>query len=366
MKTLSIVAIVVGGIAFGGTLGFAAASLPGQAAKASGSNEDLTCSAGGAPTTADTGIVEVNGNRFSREDLPQDVRSAIYDIEHEGHEKITWALKEFAVRLALATEKNGTANPSKLPSLLELIPAPKPDETLMKSMFENNQSQMPPGTTYDQVKPQIEQYLARQYSSQTFQGKTVELEKAGKIRILAQAPVPPVVTLDLEGFPSRGPKDAPVTLVEISDYLCPHCATVLPEVEAVVKEYEGKIRFIQVNFSLDPEGLSGQLTQGAFCAQKQSEEGFWKFHHNAFAAKPVPPADAKKETIAIAEKSGVKNDAFEKCLGSDEAKSFVSEAVEKMAAVGVTGTPTFYLNGRKIEQPASLKESVAAALAEVR
>jgi protein-disulfide isomerase len=362
---MNIVGILVGGIALGGTFGFAAASRSGTSAKGPAPSEPLTCSAGGAQP-GDSGLVEVNGKKFTREDLPQDIRSALYETEHESHEKMAGALKEFALRLALASEKDSKVSPDKLPPLQELLPPSKPDEATMKSLYEANKAQMPPGTTFEQVKPQIEQYLARQSTSTAMQGKMAELEKAGKIKILVQEPIPPVVTIDLEGFPSQGPKDAVVTVVEASDYLCPHCQRMQPEVEAAVKEFDGKIRFVQANFALNPEGLSGMLAQGAFCAQKQSLDAFWKFHHEAFGAKQVPPAEAQKETIALAEKAGVKNADFEKCLGSDEAKSFVSKSVERMSAVGVTGTPTFFINGRKMGHGGTLKESIAKALTEAR
>jgi protein-disulfide isomerase len=365
MKNLGIIGILAGGVALGATLGFAAASRTDRAANSITSSEPLTCSVGGAQATEQS-LVEVNGEKFTREKLPQEVRSAIFEIEHESRDKMAWTVKEFALRFALASEKNSKIDLNKIPPMETLLNVPKPDEASMKSVFEAHKSQMPPGTTYEQVRPQIEQHLAGQSSAKVVQAKMAELEKQGKIRVLIPEPIPPVVNLDLEGFPSQGPKNATVTVVEASDYLCSHCQHTQPEVEALLQAYKGRIRFVQVNFALNQSGLSGMLAQGAFCAQRQSDEGFWKFHHEAFAAKQLPNADLKRETLAIAEKAGVKTGAFEKCLGSEDAKSFVAMSVEKLSAIGVTGTPSFFINGRKMGHHASLKESVDAALAETR
>lgn len=362
MNNATVAGIVAAGIALGGTLGYAAASRTAAAPKAA--TDSFTCSADGVNQATTADVIEINGKKFASDDLPADVRSAIYEAQHESHEKIAWTLKEFALRFALSEAKGAKPTPDKLPPLQDLLPAAKPDEATMKALFEANKGQMPPGTTFEQVKPQIEQYLAQQSRSSAMQAKLAELEKAGKVKVLLKEPVAPVMNLDLEGLPSQGPKDAKVTLVEASDYLCGYCKKMQPEVEAVTKEFAGKIRFVQANFALNQSGLSGTLAQGAYCAQKQSADAFWKFHHEAYGANQVQPADATKEALAIAQKAGVKNAAFEKCLGSQEAKTFVASTVEKMSAVGVSGTPTFFLNGRKLGHNGSLKGEITAALAQ--
>src|SRR5690606_30711443 len=151
--------------------------------------------------------------------------------------------------------------------------------------------------------------------------------------------------LDLAGYPSLGPKDAPVTLVEASDYLCPHCQQTHPEVKQVIEENKDKLRFVQVNFALRPQQLSGSLIKGAWCAQQQSEELFWKYHDKAFSyAKEkgfkMTDAAATEPVLTIAKDIGADTAKLETCLASTEATQAIEKATKEMEGAGVTGTPS--------------------------
>ena len=139
-------------------------------------------------------------------------------------------------------------------------------------------------------------------------------------------------------------------MVEISDYLCPHCQQSYPDVKAALKELGNDVKFVQINFSLRPSKLSGSLIEGAYCASQQGDEQFWKYHDAAFAKKWGTMNDgadlAKAEEIG--KEAGLDAAKLKECLNGEGAKKFVTETNEVVSSLGVTGTPTFFVNGRRL------------------
>ncbi len=136
-----------------------------------------------------------------------------------------------------------------------------------------------------------------------------------------------------------------------------------PEIEAVMKESGDKVKLVAVPYSLRPDSLSGALARGAFCAKQQSEELFWKYHDSAFAAArtkgwKATDAEAKEPVLEVAKTAGVDEAKFDTCLASDEAKAFVTTTASAMAEAGVSGTPTFFLNNRRLQLRAGQKDAV--------
>jgi protein-disulfide isomerase len=198
-------------------------------------------------------------------------------------------------------------------------------------------------------------------------------EKKGRLKILAKAPVAPLVNLELTGLPFKGAENSKVVVVEASDYLCPHCRHAIDEVEKVLKEYSGKVKFVQANFALRPTGLSGALVRGAWCANKQGNDAFWKYHEKAFAvpqeaATPVSPNTEKAfadTAIKVAQDAGINVKDFETCLASEDSKKGMEANNSKLTSVGVTGTPTFFVNNRKIGAPGNLSSAISAEIEKI-
>lgn len=368
-----------GGVVIGTGLGYGLAknagvnSAPTVTAGAATPSDDAVCSVAGSAAPDTSGpVMTIDGVEIAESQLPADIRNALFDGQQEAFERNVGRLKEVGVRLVLAKDKDKKADLQRLPTLESLIPAPKPSENEIKAFFEANKERLPPGATLDKFKPQLVEYLEQQGRTKAFQQKLAEIEKS-RLKILLRAPIPPIVDIDLSGFPTKGPEGSAVTLVEASDYLCPHCQNEQPTVEGVLKEFDGQIRFVQVNFALRPDGLSGALARGAYCAQKQSKEAFWKFHHAAFAKRLSDkdgggtPDGVSAVVADLAKGAGLDADALSKCVASEDARASVQTAIDRMSRIGVSGTPTFFLNGQKLHTDhISLREAVASALADVK
>jgi protein-disulfide isomerase len=335
----------------------------------SGSSGD-TCSVDGAGGgSAD--LFTIGGKAYTSADLPNDSQDVYFQVENQAYRGKRDFLEDVALRIALAQEKNPSVDLAALPPLSELLSLPQPSEEEMKEFFKKNEKNLPPGSTYEQLKPQLQQFLGSRSLSTEVAKKVTELEQAGKLKFSFAEPVPPRVELPVADYPSKGNANAAFTLVEVSDYLCPHCRTVKPEVDAILAEMGDKVKVVQVNFSLRPTGLSGYLARGAYCASKQSADFFWKYHDKAFtvpldAQQNVSP-DANKEFLKVAvevgKDTGADVKALESCIDSAEATDYVSKTNQVFGSKGVSGTPTFFLNNRKLVLAGKgLRESVAAAV----
>lgn len=140
-----------------------------------------------------------------------------------------------------------------------------------------------------------------------------------------------------------------------------------------MKEFGSKVKFVQVNFALHQDGLSGALARGGVCAKQQSDEAFWKYHDKAFevpaeAAKAVSPDEAKEfsaHASKAAADAGLDTKKFDECLNAEATKKAVSDTVATYSASGVSGTPTFFVNNRKVTVggQGALKKALQDALA---
>jgi protein-disulfide isomerase len=147
-----------------------------------------------------------------------------------------------------------------------------------------------------------------------------------------------------------GPADAPVVLVEYSDFQCPHCKRAFETIENdLVPQYPKKLRVIFKHYPLTnihPWAYDAAIA--AACADKQSAEK----SHKVYAAFYAEQASLKKEefkpkALAFAKKAGLDPAAFERCLDKQESKVAVEADMTEATLLGVAGTPSIFINGRR-------------------
>jgi len=158
--------------------------------------------------------------------------------------------------------------------------------------------------------------------------------------------------IDLKGAPVRGPEDAKVTIVEYSDFQCPFCSRGYQIVEEqVLPEYKDKVKFYFKNLplkSIHPWAESAAIA--AECAQQQSGDGFWKMYHSLFKSQREINQDNLKEKVTQFAKDAALDDAkFTQCFDSKASQEQVDKDLQEAAGIGANSTPTFFINGRRLE-----------------
>ncbi len=171
-------------------------------------------------------------------------------------------------------------------------------------------------------------------------------EKAKALAAEPEKPKPTVAVQfkDLEDKPSLGPSDAPVTLVEFSDFYCPFCKRVTPTIEELVKNYPGKVRRVWRHYPLPFHTGSDRVHQASECAHEQGK--FWAYHDELFKKQGTPFDDAA--LIKLAKDLSLNKKKFEKCLKSDRYKELVQKEIARGNEVGVQGTPAVFVNGKLV------------------
>ncbi len=164
--------------------------------------------------------------------------------------------------------------------------------------------------------------------------------------------------------PSKGPKDAPVTIVEFGDLQCPACRAAQPQIEALVAA-EPTARFVFQNFPLEMHNWAAKGAAYADCVGRASNDAFWKFVAKAYETQPeITAENADQKLTAIADGVGLKGSDIAACAAKPDTKSRVDSSIELGKEVDVTGTPTVFINGRKIgnigQLPADMVKNIVA------
>lgn len=148
-----------------------------------------------------------------------------------------------------------------------------------------------------------------------------------------------------EGFPSEGPDDAPIVIVEFSDFQCPFCTKWHNETyQPLLEEYPDQIKLVYRNFPLTSLHPDAYLSaEAAMCAGDQ--DSYWPYHEALFESKYGLGEDALKQ---YAEELGLDTATFNECLDSNAYTDFVRADMEYAMSIGVQSTPTFYVNGQLV------------------
>jgi len=148
--------------------------------------------------------------------------------------------------------------------------------------------------------------------------------------------------------PSRGPKDAAVTIVEFGDLQCPACKAAQPTIEALVAA-EPQARFVFQNFPLEMHNWAAKGAAYADCVGQASNDAFWKFVSKTYETQSdITAENADDKLTALADGAGVKGSDIAACAAKPETKTRVDTSIALGKKVDVSGTPTLYINGRKV------------------
>ncbi|MGD0404478.1 MAG: thioredoxin domain-containing protein [Candidatus Acidiferrales bacterium] len=155
--------------------------------------------------------------------------------------------------------------------------------------------------------------------------------------------------LNIEGNPTSGPADARVTIVEFSDFECPHCRDLFRNLKALETQYP-QVRVVYKDFPLTQiHPWTETASIGARCAYMQSPAAFWKVHDAIFESQDlISPENIWEKLLGFASAAGLDTDAFKACMSSPEAKKAVEANRADGQALNVASTPTVFVNGRML------------------
>ncbi len=168
--------------------------------------------------------------------------------------------------------------------------------------------------------------------------------------------------IKLVDVPTRGNKDAKVTLVEYSDFQCPFCGQAYKTIENdVVKQYGDKIRIVYKNFPLPNHPWAENAAIAGLCAFDQGNDAFWTFYHAFFDNQSTITTDnIKDKAMSFAASAKLDTKKFEDCYDKKLTLPQIKADMAEAQSLGITGTPLFIVNGHSISgvQPFSAFQKV--------
>ena len=214
---------------------------------------------------------------------------------------------------------------------------PVTDEEI-DDFYARNQDRIRPAQTLDELRPRILKFLegdrAARVVSNLRAGTTIEV-------LMTPPPAPPVQRISLpSGSVSRGPDDAPITIVEFSDYQCPYCQRAEATLHQLDALFPGKLRFEYRHLPHDFHENALPAAKAAVCAGNQGR--FWNYHDLLFKN---PRALGGPQLLAYASQLSLDTEAFKACLELPATLDQVNADIALAKAVGAQATPTFFVNG---------------------
>src|SRR5581483_10037960 len=157
--------------------------------------------------------------------------------------------------------------------------------------------------------------------------------------------------LTLQDQPSFGPANAPVTIVEFGDFECPDCKMEAPVLRHEMPEaFDSKVRVVFKNYPL--ESIHPWAKAAAIdgrCVYRQGEAPFWKFYDWIYDKQDdITPDNLNAKVLAWAGENGLDSVQLGKCIDTKATEADVDRSIAEGRALGVNGTPTLFINGRKI------------------
>lgn len=302
---------------------------------------------------------KVNGKAFTVEDLARDNQGKFFDIEQKKFELINDLarekyLEDFFQKLA---EKEKVSLDKARNDYLDA--KTKVSDSEIKEAIEKfkDYPQLKDRNDADKKKMMVD-YLQRTKAQEVFEAILAEGLSKKQLEIQYPEPKEPTYKLTVtDKDPVKyGPNpkdtkptgckgnDCAITIIEYSEFQCPYCERVQPAARQLLKEYQGKIRWIVRDFPLGFHNRAKPAAIAARCAQDQGK--YWEMYEELFKnQKSLNDPDLKK----MAQKVGLDMKKYDDCYANPgKHVAVIDENTKSGEKLGVTGTPAFFINGKRL------------------
>ena len=279
-------------------------------------------------------VAIVNGDAITEDDL--DIEGELTQLEQQAYQIRIQALEDTIAQRVLEAEARKQALSAQ--ELLEQevggdVPDPTPEE-LTSFYARNRRSFRKP---LEEIRDQVEQALTFRKRDNARKRYVAALVAQASVEILLK---PPRLPVDLENVRRRGPADAPVTIVEYSDFQCPYCKRMQPVMQELMAKYEGELSWVFKDLPLariHPGAV--YAAEAARCAGEQGK--FWEYRDALFGV----PRVTDEVHPGIVESLELDPESFKECASSGRHRGAVEADSLEAQKLGIRGTPAFIING---------------------
>ena len=213
-----------------------------------------------------------------------------------------------------------------------------PTEEEVAKFYSDNKARI--SGDLNSVRNQLANYLQDESRRRLEKELSARLRKGANIRWLIAEPIPPVQNISVDDDPSRGDINAPVTIVEFTDFQCPACAAMHPVLEEVLKSYGNKVHFVVRDFPLNQHEFARKAAEAANAANAQGK--FFEYIALLFKNQKALDVPSLKK---YASEIGLDRARFDAALDRGVYAAEVKKDIEDGEMYGVGSTPTIFING---------------------
>ena len=297
---------------------------------------------GGGGSTSETGVAaRIGDQEISFAQLDDEAASRLVRLRVQS-----WELRKQTLDEMIDTQLMEAEAETRGVTIEELIQTeitakvvePTDEEAL--AYFEAN----PPRgqVEFERIKPRVKAFMSRQQEQEVRAAFIGGLREKAKVEVMLEP-----LRFDV-GFGEDNPTygdvaNAPVVIVEFSEFACPYCSRVNPTIDQVKETYGDKVAFVFRDFPLPMHKDAPKAAEAGHCAGEQGK--FWEMHDKLFAHQRDLKPDQLK---GYAGELGLDQTSFDECLDSGRFAANVEADRTDGEKVGVSGTPAFFINGQFI------------------
>lgn len=196
------------------------------------------------------------------------------------------------------------------------------------------------GAPLEQVRDLVAQQVTQRKQTERFGAWIATLRETVGIKTMVPFPDMPRMEVSIDDDPMRGSESAAVTIVQFAEYQCPYCGKADETVQQILEDYDGKVRMVYRDFPLSFHPRAVPAAIAANCAGEQGK--YWEMHGVMMKNQgALEVADLEGYATQV----GVDMGTWRTCLDDPKQKAEVMADFEAGQALGVTGTPAFFING---------------------
>jgi protein-disulfide isomerase len=295
-----------------------------------------------------------NGERVTLGDVEDTLTPVIYDAQQKIFELRS---QELNLRVNdILLEREAQRRKITTDALLQsevLAKISKPAEEDARKFYDQNKERIK--GDFAQVKDKIIEYLEDSAGRAAETVFAEELRKSASIRIFLTESEPPVFKVGVVDRPWKGGANAPVLIVEFTDFECPSCGRTQPILDELLTEYGDKVKLVTRNFPLVQHKSAFKAAEAAEAAREQGK--YWEYVATLFTNQQALGVDKLKE---YATQLGLDRAKFDQALDSGRLAEKVQRDIRDGDRLGVNSTPTVFVNGRPVKD--RTKEGLKAAV----
>jgi len=284
-------------------------------------------------------VATVAGQPLTAAPLLERLKPIIYKLKIEAYEATKQRVDRLVDDMLLLEEaRRRQIGPEEIVRTEISDKVRPPTEAEVANFYAENKARI--SGDLNSVRNQVATYLENQSRQRLEKELSAKLRKGAEIRWLISEPPQPVQNISADDDPSRGEPNAPVTIVEFTDFQCPACAAMHPVLEDVLKSYGNKVRFVVRDFPLNMHEFAGKAAEAANAANAQGK--FFEYIAVLFKNQKALDVPALKK---YATDVGLDRTRFDAALDGGVYAAEIKKDIEDGEMYGVGSTPTIFVNG---------------------